>query len=530
MNRMNITDAFDDEDEFRDLLRRAQIPVANVNRLMDQEGINSARVLANTKVKDLELSMTNVNRLFGNNSQPRNRIYFAPIRIQRIKALAVYFKRCLDANRIPDIRIIDIDAVSRFALNLDIWSETASEVEEVIKRTKIEFSTTKFTKFREKFETLVSSILGCRGISLNYLIRDPDPMPLPNTPIEDQSPDVNSLEFMKKNTTHQGPEYEKDNQDLFTLLRSYLTGTDGWNVISSHQKTKNGRAAFLALKAHYEGASFHDLIKSKANILMSRTFYRGDNPKFNWEKFVSIHLEAHRMFEDVGEPLSESIKILNFKSGIRPEAGLESALDVARGLPNLSNNFDLFANHITEGVANRRSRRELFKAAPNQREVSAFHRNSRGSGRGRGRGGRYGRGRGNRNQGRGRGRFNSRSRNRPESIDVEGKTLYPNKTYSFDEYQTLSNNQKDELRKARLGVHNPTTSVPASISAAITQGIREAMSTNEDISFTTPTAQAPQSTPNASNEDTTAPHSVSFNVSSNTSSATDQFRSRRNRS
>ena len=118
------------------------------------------------------------------------------------------------------------------------------------------------------------------------------------------------------------------------------TGTDGWNVISSHQRTKDGRAAFLSLRSHYEGALFHDLIKLRAIVMMSRKFYRGDTTKFIWEKFVSIHLEAHRMFEDVGEPLSESIKILYFKGGIRPEAGLESALNVARGLPNVNNNFD----------------------------------------------------------------------------------------------------------------------------------------------------------------------------------------------
>ena len=522
MDRMSITDAFDDNDEFRQLLRRAQIPVANINRLMDHEGIDSARILAGTKVKDLELSMTNVNRLFGNQTQATRRIYFAPVRIQRIKALAVYFKRCTDANRIPDIRIININDISRYTLNLDIWLQTVSEVEDVVKRTKIEFSTTKFTRFREKFETLVSSIIGCRGINLDYLTREPDPLPFPLDPIEDQSPDVNSLEFMKKNTTHQGPEYDKDNQDLFTLLRSYLTGTDGWNVISSHQRTKDGRAAYLALRAHYEGSSFHDLIKSRANVMMSRTFYRGDTTKFNWEKFVSIHLEAHRMFEDVGEPLSESIKILNFKGGIRPEAGLESALDVARGLPNLNSNFDLFANHITEGVANRRSRRELFKSTPNQREVSALQRNNQGRGRGRGRGGR---GRGNRGRGRGRGRYNSRPRNIPDSITIEGKVLYPNKTYSADEYNSLSNNQKDGLRRARAGDYN--TPISASISAAISQGVREAMSSNEDISFITP----PPSTTDQQNDSANTPNSVSFNTSSiNTSTATDQLRSRRNRS
>ena len=505
---MNITQAFDDVDQFRQLLRRIQTPVANINRLFNEEGVNTARTLAETRVKDLELSMTNVNRLFGSQTQAARRIYFAPVRMQRIKALAVYFKRCLDANRIPDITIITLDDVTRFTHNMEIWTEKGGDVEDVIKQTKIEFSSAKFTKFREKLETLVSSICGCRGINLNYLIRDPSPVPPPAAPVEDQSPDVNSLEFMKENTTHAGPEFEKDNQDLFTLLRSYLTGTDGWNVISSYQRKKDGRAAYLALRSHYEGSSFHDLIKSKANIMMTKTFYRGDTTKFTWEKFVSIHLEAHRMFADVGEPLTESIKILHFKGGIRPEAGLESALDVARGLPNVNANFELFVNHITEGVANRRSRRDLFKSSPQQREVSAIHRNTRGRGRGRGRGGRN---RNFRGRGRGRGRSNYQSRRIPNSISVEGKVLYPTKTYSPEEYVSLSNIQKDELRKARTGGYDEPLS--ASISAAITQGIKEAMSSNEDLSSTSTSILHTNNVPS--------------NVSAGSTSATDQFRTRR---
>ena len=70
-------------------------------------------------------------------------------------------------------------------------------------------------------------------------------------------------------------------------------------------------------------------LMTSANIMMSQTFYKCDTTKFNWEKYVTVHLEAHQMFSDAKEPLPETIKILSFKSGIRPEAGLESALDVA---------------------------------------------------------------------------------------------------------------------------------------------------------------------------------------------------------
>ena len=144
---------------------------------------------------------------------------------------------------------------------------------------------------------------------------------------------------MRVNTTHDGSQFQKDNHDLFTLIRNYLTGTDGWNVISGYNRSRDGRGAYLALCSHYEGASYHDVNKSRANMMMSRTFYKGDTTKFDWQKYLTIHLEAHRLFTDAGEPLPESIKILNFKNGIRPEAGLESAIDVARKTPQINSAF-----------------------------------------------------------------------------------------------------------------------------------------------------------------------------------------------
>ena len=207
---MNITQAFDSNDEFCLLLRRLQFPVANVNRLTNEEGISNARTLASMKTKDIETSLTNINRLFGSQTSAARRIYFAPIRVLRVKALSAYFRRCLDANRVPDIRIIDLPAINRLIQNLDIWSESSGDVDDVIKQSKIEFSTEKFTRFRQKMDTVVSSIKGCRGISIDYLTRSVDPANQDAGPIEEASPDVNSFEFMRLNTTHEGPEFDRD--------------------------------------------------------------------------------------------------------------------------------------------------------------------------------------------------------------------------------------------------------------------------------------------------------------------------------
>ena len=250
-----------------------------------------------------------------------------------------------------------------------------------------------------------------------------------------------------------------------------------------------------------------------------RTFYRGDTTRFTWEKYVSIHLEAHRLFDDAKEPLSDTIKILNFKGGIRPEAGLESSLEVARGLPGVSKDFDKFINHLTEGVTNKRSRQEMFRQTNNNREVSAQGRSGRGGRGGRGRG----RGRGYTGRGRGRGRGNPRKRpfNIPDKIIVEGTELYPSKTYSSAEYQNLSFNQRNELRKARYP-NRPDYMDSRSISAAISQGIREALQANDDLSSTT--QQTPHTSDQTRNND-----EANVSGTASVSTSTDQFRNRRGR-
>ena len=115
-----ITDAFNSKNRFNELLRRLAFPVVNVNRLMNEEGINTASTLANTRLEDLETSMTSVNRLFGSSTTAARRIYFAPVRMLRLKALAAYLKRCIDTYRIPDIRLINEETVNIYAQSLDV--------------------------------------------------------------------------------------------------------------------------------------------------------------------------------------------------------------------------------------------------------------------------------------------------------------------------------------------------------------------------------------------------------------------------
>ena len=420
---------------------------------MNDEGINSARELANQKPGNLASSLESVNRIAAANNRQQERAYFSTARVQKLKALCAYFRRCLTANSIPDIRLIEAHDVDSFIRYIDSWTKKPGNVQDHISsNSDIKFEVSNFTKFRQKIETLTAGLIGDRSISIKYLLRSSEENIL--VPVEDPLPDVYSIEFMMNNTSLFGNDYDSDNHALFTILRHYLTNTPGWNVISRFAREENGRGAYMALRRHYEGASYHEAMKTRANAMMMRTFYRGGASKFTWEKFVSIHLEAHRLFADIGEPLTDSLKILYFKGGIRPESGLESSMEVAKSLPNTRDNFEEYVNHLTESVSNKRSRSETFKSADTRYVSGNDSRRGRGRGRGRhpgrfpSRG--YGRGRGR--SGRTSFHTNYSTNNRdniPETISVDGKTLYPRQVYKRSDYDQLTSAQRVALREAR---------------------------------------------------------------------------------
>ena len=488
---MTITQAFDSELEFRNLLSTLSLPDTAVNRLIADEGIINARELANQKPNNLSTSLESVNRISATNARQAERAYFSTALIQKLKALCAYFRRCITSNSIPDIRLITPREVDNFIQYIDSWTRKAGNVQDHISsNSDIKFDQNNFTKFRQKIETLTAGLIGERSISIKYLLRSND-VALAE-PVEDPIPDVYSIEFMMNNTSLNGNDYDSDNHTLFTILRHYLTNTPGWNVIAKFAREEDGRAAFKALRKHYEGASYHEAMKTRANAMMMRTFYRGGPSKFTWEKFIGIHLEAHRMFDDIGEPLTDSLKILYLKGGIRPESGLESSMEVAKGLPHTRNNFEEYVNHLTESVSNKRSRAETFKSA-DSRYVASSETSRRGRGRGRGRfshGGRsFGRGFGRSARGRGRSFYTSYTSNNrdniPESINVEGKTLYPRQVYKRTEYDQLTPGQRSALREARsknsaIVSSDSSTIDTRSIASALSRDLRGMMINNSE--------------------------------------------------
>ena len=495
---LTITEAFDDHGSMEALLRRIGLSVRCTTRFMDEEGFETARDLALARKEDVKSTIENVNKLFGS-ANGAGRIYFPPIKVARVKALCVYFRRCLMINQIPDIRAIDLERCQEFVDSYASWTEKQDDADDVVKQKDLKFDPMKFKTFLEEFKTLLSSLRGSRGITLEYVIRETNTEIGP--PIEVKFPDVNSDEILSNSATLSGSDFDRDNAKVFTVLRVILTSTTGWNVISKFSTRRDGRKAFLALKAHFQGRSYFELMKTQATTLMTKTYYHGNRAKFTWETYVSIHMEAHELFLQTGEPLSESMKIMNLKNGIRDTAMMENTIEAARTSPDANKTFEAYVNFLTEGITSKRSRKETFKHnVPRQVSEISTH-----GGRGGGRGGRgSGRGRGRGKGGGGRG-------GKGPTVQCEGKTLYVKKSYSKEEYSQLSPNQKNAIRLARIKhksgsdetkstISEVTTAIKETISVAmqeaIVQGVRNASQDNNvaetpdnDESSLTPTQQ-----------------------------------------
>ena len=94
-------------------------------------------------------------------------------------------------------------------------------------------------------------------------------------------------------------------------------------------------------------------MRTQANALLTKTFYNGDKAKFKWENHVAIHLEAHALYEETGETMSHSMKIMNLKSNIRDNAGLKNTIEAVRTSATANATFDNYVNFLTECVTSK---------------------------------------------------------------------------------------------------------------------------------------------------------------------------------
>ena len=440
---LTITQRYDDEMAFLCLLDRLGLGVKERFRLL-HDGFDSIHALVDhygDNVDEFKKQLTNSNKSWSSHGQVMMRAYFNPICLKRLVGVLYYYKTAVNMmHTIPDSEEVTAARAAEYG---NLYNQANAEEDEE-EPTKVEIPTltgsSNWVSFRDNFLVMLSMTTGKRGIPIDYVVDSTLRSALrgnANLREIDQI-DISSGEALRTTTVHFGPSYKHDNTLVWNKLQVQLIDKPGYNHISSYANTKNGRGAWNTLRSFYEAEDFKQRNREAAFDKLQNTFYKGENARFNFEKYVDIQKTAHKHLQDAsfnnGSGLDEENKIRYLRNGIKADAGLETPLSISRGNPRL-NTFDLLVSFLTAEVDHHQMRKGQLKSATSKR-IAATGQNPRNKSKGSG----------NRN--------NKGKRGKNDKVPfefVDGKKC-EGRFYSKDEFNAMTSKQRTAVIKLKRSI------------------------------------------------------------------------------
>ena len=383
---LTVTQRYEDRMAFLCLLERTGCGPKEKFRML-HDGFESMESLVDhygEDVDDFRKHLITSNKNWVSHSQTMMRAFFNPVTINKLVGALYYYHTTVKFfHVIPDISLVTSALASTYGnlFNASKGTEADDDAD------KVEVPSLQDTRgwmsFKENFTLLLGLTKGVRGIPLDYII---DNTPRESTRaisrrIEVDTIDISEENVFKHRTVHFSDSFKQDNKLVWNKLHTLLVDKPGYNHISSFSTSKNGRNAWNTLTTFYEGEDFQQRLRETAFLKLQTTFYRGETNRFNFEKFVNIHMDCHKMLQDAkfngGLGLDTESKITYFKNGIKPDAGLEIAISNSRSNTRLST-FDSLISFFTAEVQHNSLRRKQLKSALDKKVSAAGRDHNKG--------------------------------------------------------------------------------------------------------------------------------------------------------
>jgi hypothetical protein len=194
-------------------------------------------------------------------------------------------------------------------------------------------------KWTEAFADFLYRSIGVRTIPLAYVTRREPLVPAAAPPLAANRP--HSAEHgsvdgeLVARASHDHPLYRDDNSQVYYYLEEATRTTSYAASIKPYQRAKNGRGAWLALKAQYAGNDkWQAEIKVKDDLLHTRVWKGQSN--FSLEKFIAQHRNAYVSMQQCAEHVAfqlpnEHTRVTYLLDGIQcNDAPLQAAMALVR--------------------------------------------------------------------------------------------------------------------------------------------------------------------------------------------------------
>jgi len=295
---------------------------------MVNEGFDTLELLTEIEESDIDAMIKNIREtrhLLGANA-PGN-ITFPFLANKRFKAMHNWVLELRRMGRPLNaglyVGAVIANAVARYSLES---LRTATLEDEVVDKPKELLDLTKWETFWKQGKTYMHRTQGAAKCPSSYVFREHDAVTNEMHLVAYADHDdmlVNTITLM-------GPCSEFDNQRVYEEFKALVLKGPGWSFIKSYDRTKNGRAAVLALHCQCEGTSAIQSRKASAYAKISAAHYNGQHKTFTFDNYVEAHQSAHNTLADLGEAVPETKKVTDFLAGIT-DSRLSGAKDLVLG-------------------------------------------------------------------------------------------------------------------------------------------------------------------------------------------------------
>eukprot|EP00978_Attheya_sp_CCMP212_P011019 scaffold26915_cov71-Attheya_sp.AAC.2 len=110
--------------------------------------------------------------------------------------------------------------------------------------------------------------------------------------------------------------YTEDNEMVWQEIKPLVVDGSGWTFVQSFEKARNGRGAFLALKAQNGGDNSMLICKKTAYLALSTLVFNGSRKTLSFWNYIEGHQKAHNELHDCKEPVSDTKKVSDFLQSI----------------------------------------------------------------------------------------------------------------------------------------------------------------------------------------------------------------------
>jgi hypothetical protein len=195
--------------------------------------------------------------------------------------------------------------------------------------------TSKWIIFSEAVNTYLNRIKGVARIPLNYIIRD------------NEIPIIGAVYTTENDMLiHNAALHGRVNG----IIKQLILEGPAWSFITHDiDRAAYGHAAWLALRAHYEGESFLTKQKEEACAAIDAVHYKGEKTTFTFEHFTNILTKAYNDLQCFGEPVLEAKKVRDLLVKIT-DPKLEAAKQTVKITAGYKDNFAAAVNFLAESI------------------------------------------------------------------------------------------------------------------------------------------------------------------------------------